>query len=204
MLHPTNGRRAIIMAAALIGAAGAVPAQTIDLERIIERSTPGAEHAALDPLVGTWEVEKSVFNALGTPDDPATSEGMTTTREWVAGGHFLRDVTTGTIEGNPYERTGFLGYNPMDRRYEWNTADNVTTIMMTYHGERGSGATWPVEMRGTFADPGVTGEENVGRTVAMRTVVTILDDDRHTFEIFFTPPGGEEALADRMEFTRMR
>lgn len=202
MQHVTNQLRIIAMAATLIGTAHAAPAQTIDLEKITERSTPGAEHAALDPLVGTWAVEKSVFAALGTPDDPATSEGMTTTREWVAGGHFLRDVTVGTIAGNPYERTGFLGYNPMERRYEWNTADNVTTIMMTYYGDPDSDAAQPIEMSGTFTDPGVTGEENVGQPVAMRTVITILDADHHTFELFFTPPDGEETLADRMEFTR--
>ena len=143
-----------------------------------------------------------MFAALGTPDDPATSEGMTTTREWVAGGHFLRDVTTGTIAGNPYERTGFLGWHLMDQRYEWNTADNVTSIMMTYYGETGSGAARPIATSGTFTDPGVPGEENVGQPVAMRTLITILDADHHTIEIHFTPPGGEETLADRMAFTR--
>jgi hypothetical protein len=157
---------------------------------------------ALDPLVGTWEVEKSVFAALGTPEEPATSDNVTTTREWVAGGHFLRDVTTGTIDGNPYERIGLLGYNPMDQRYEWTTADNVTTITMTYHGSTGSTDPWTIEMNGTFTDPGVTGEDNIGQKVAMQTVITILDNDHHTFELFFAPPGEEEMLADRMEFAR--
>lgn len=174
----------------------------VDLTKIVERSTPGAEHRALEPLVGKWHVEKKVFIALGTPDKPATSSGMTTIREWVANGHFLRDTTKGTINGQPYERLGFLGYNPMDRRYEWNTADNVTTIMMTYYGAKGKGATRPIDLAGAFTDVGVTGEENVGQVVAMRTRITIVDADHHSFEIFFTPPNGKELLADQMEFVR--
>lgn len=177
---------------------------SVDLPKIVARSKPGAAHAALRPLVGTWRVEKRVFNALGTPDKPARSMGMTTRREWTPGGYFLRDVTKGAINGAPYERTGFLGYNPIDRRYEWNTVDNVTPIMMTYHGANASGAALPIDMAGMFTDIGVTGESNVGKPIATRTRVTIIDADHHRFEIFFTPPGGVEQLADRMDFTRVR
>jgi hypothetical protein len=38
----------------------------------------------------------------------------------------------------------------------------------------------------------------------MRTVIHIESDDRHVFELYFTPPGGAEVLADRMIFTRVR
>lgn len=176
---------------------------TVSLEKIIERSRPGAAHQALQPLVGTWRVEKRVFNALGTPDNPARSEGMVTRRDWMGNGNFLRDVTTGKINGQPYERIGFLGYNPMDKRYEWNTADNVTTIMMTYHGATGAGPAMPIDMRGTFTDLGVTGEANVGKPIATRTRMTVIDADHHRFELFFRAPEGEEMLADRMDFTRI-
>jgi hypothetical protein len=37
----------------------------------------------------------------------------------------------------------------------------------------------------------------------MRTVITIESNDRHRFDLYFTPPGGAERLIDRKIYTRM-
>jgi Protein of unknown function (DUF1579) len=197
-------KQAIGAAALLLSASGSLAQPASNLPKIAARSMPVAEHSSLEPLVGTWHVEKSIFVALGSASNPARSSDMTTVREWVAGKHFLQDTTKGTVGGAPYERIGFLGYNPMDKRYEWTTIDSVTTITMSYVGANGSGGRRPIAMSGIFTDVGVTGEVNVGRRVAMRTVVTIADPDHHRFEIFFKPPGRPEVLADRMDFTRVK
>lgn len=185
-------------------APAAEPAAKVDLKALSGRSAPGTEHKALVPLVGKFKVEKKIFVAMGTADKPATSSGMTTTREWVGEGRFLRDVTNGKIGSAAYWREGLLGYNPANRRYEWNTADNVTPIMMQYRSKNGSADKRPIELAGAFTDLGVTGEENVGKPVMMRTVITVADNDHHTFEIYFTTPDGTELLADKMEFTRAK
>lgn len=197
-------KHAIGTAALLLAASGSLAQSASNLPKIAARSTPVAEHRSLEPLVGTWHVEKSVYVALGSPSNPARSSDMTTVREWVAGKHFLQDTTKGTIRGVPYERIGYLGYNPMDKRYEWTTVDSVTTITMSYVGANASGSKRPITMGGSFTDVGVTGEANVGKRVGMRTVVTITDADHHRFEIFFKPPGRPEMLADRMDFTRVK
>jgi hypothetical protein len=170
----------------------------------VQRAQPGAGQAALQPLVGRWKVEKALFVAVGTPDKPAKSVEMTTERVWIADGRFLQDVTRGEIGGQKYFRTGFLGYNNMDRCFEWVTADAFTPIMMIYRGKAGAGPTFPASLEGSFTDLGVTGEQNVGKRVPMRTVIRIENNDRHVFEIYFTPPGETEVLADRMVFTRLR
>ena len=170
----------------------------------VQRAQPGPGQAALQPLVGKWKVEKSLYIAVGSPERPATSEEMTTERAWIADGRFLQDVTRGTIGGQKYFRTGFLGYNNMDRCYEWVTADAFTPIMMIYRGKTGAGPTFPASLEGSFTDLGVTGEQNVGKRIPMRTFIRIENNDRHVFEIYFTPPGGKEVLADRMVFTRLR
>jgi hypothetical protein len=36
----------------------------------------------------------------------------------------------------------------------------------------------------------------------MRTVITIRSDDRHTIELYFTPPGRQEQLVDRVVYER--
>jgi hypothetical protein len=37
----------------------------------------------------------------------------------------------------------------------------------------------------------------------MRTVISIESEDRHVFELYVTPPGGRELLADRKVYTRI-
>ena len=117
---------------------------------------------------------------------------------------FLSDTTTGLAGGKLYFRSGMLGYNNMDKRYEWTTADNQTPIMMSYYSAKGSGTSGPINMAGSFTDPGVTGDKNVGRTIRMRTTIRIVSSDRHIYQIFFTPPGKPEMLADRMIFDRIK
>jgi hypothetical protein len=108
-----------------------------------------------------------------------------------------------TIAGAPYWRLGLLGYSTMDERYEWVTIDAANANMMIYRGEPGSGSALPITMSGTFTDQGVIGEETVGEQIGQRTVIEILDDDRHIIELYFTRPSGEELLADRSIYTRV-
>jgi hypothetical protein len=193
---------------ALLAATASLYALAADppLPPMVQRAQPGAGQRALQPLAGTWKVEKSLFVAIGTPDKPVRGENMTTKREWIGDGRFLHDVTQGSFNGQPYFRAGFLGYNNMDQRYEWVTADNFTPTLMAYQARSGSGPNatgQPIDMKGQFTDLGITGEQNVGKNVPMRTVVRIENENRHVFEIYFTPPGGTEVLADRMVFTRV-
>ncbi len=63
----------------------------------LRRSMPGAGHAVLQALVGTWRVEHSIYLSVGTRDRPAVFNDIICRREWVAGGRFLQDVTEGTM-----------------------------------------------------------------------------------------------------------
>jgi hypothetical protein len=170
---------------------------------LIRRGLPGAGHETLDPLVGTWRVEMSLYVAGGSADDPIVSDDLICRREWVAGGRFLHDVTEGTLADGPYWRMGILGYSTMDERYEWVTADATNANMMIYFGKPGSGKEMPISMSGTFTDQGLIGEESTGKEVGQRTVISIENNDRHVIELYLTPPGEEEFLASRMVYTRM-
>jgi quinol monooxygenase YgiN len=176
-----------------------------DVPAWVKRGFPAEGHAALEPLIGSWRVHKSIYGTMGRSPDlpPIVSDEITTTREWVAGGHYIQDTTTGSVEGQPYWRRGWLGYSNMDRRYEWVTIDSLNTTMMIYLGKPGSGTERPIVMTGAFTDQGVVGEDTVGKLVAMRTVIRIENPDRHVFELYFTPPGGREQLADRSVYTRV-
>lgn len=193
-----------ILLAAVMGTGSVPAAAQQDLPAWVERGARGPAHEQLDALEGTWRVEKSLYVALGTRDDPTISRDLICRREWLANGRFLRDVTEGTIAGTPYWRLGILGYSTMDERYEWVTIDAGNANMMIYRGEPGSGQALPITMSGVFTDQGMLGEKTVGEPIAQRIVIQIVDDDRHIIDLYFTAPDGEEFLADRSVYTRVQ
>lgn len=198
-------RRMLTIALIATGAAASgAQAQNnaIDMPALVKRTSPGAGQAELKPLLGRWRVEKANF-LLGAGGKPVKSEAMTTERVMIGDGRFVSDTTTGTLGGRPYFRTGLLGYNNTARRYELVTADNITPLLMSYQGRDGSTPGPRIDMTGSFADPGVTGEANVGKTVGMRTEIRIVDNDHHEIDLFFTPPGALEKLVDKMVYTRI-
>ena len=171
----------------------------------VKRGIPSAGHAALEPLIGSWRVELGIYGTMGRSPDlpPIVSQDIRTTRVWIADRQYIEDTTEGTIEGQPYWRRGWLGYSNLDRRYEWVTvAPRVP--MMIYLGKPGSGKKMPIEVTGVFTDQGVVNEQTVGRPVVQRTVIRIENNDRHVFDLYFTPPGGKEQLALRLVYTRIK
>src|SRR4029434_4574557 len=75
-----------------------------------QRARPSEGHAALEPLIGAWRVHKSIYGTMGRSPDlpPIVSDEITTTREWVADHRYIQDTTTGSVEGKPYWRRGWL------------------------------------------------------------------------------------------------
>ena len=173
----------------------------------MSRGLPGPQHRALDQLIGTWNVQLSMYGTIGRDPNapPIVSNDVICRREWVAGGRYIEDMTEGTMgEGGRYWRKGWLGYSNMDRRHEWITIDAVNSNMMYYAGKPGSTSKSPIIMTGVFTDQGVAGEASVGKSVDMRTVIKIEGPDRHVIELYFTPPGKKEILAQRAIYTRAK
>ena len=168
-----------------------------------QRGQAGPGQAALDRLVGSWNVELSIYATMGRSADlpPIVSNDIRTNRAWTANRYYVEDTTEGTVAGQPYFRKGWLGYSNIDQRYEWVTIAPLVP-MMIYLGKPGSGEKMPIEVTGTFTDQGVVSEKSVGKSVVQRTVFRIESEDRHVSELYFTPPGGKEQLAMRLVYTR--
>ncbi|GAA4620034.1 hypothetical protein GCM10023196_002430 [Actinoallomurus vinaceus] len=162
---------------------------------------PGPYHRALNPLVGTWKAVKTNY-LLGTGGKPVVSRDITVKVNWISktGGRFLQEKTDGTLAGKRYYRLGILGFSTIDRRYEWTTFDSVTPTAMTYRGAPVTAVTSVLSIPGEFTDPGVLGPDYLGKTIPMRTVVTL--SGKPTFDLYFTPPGQPERLVDRVVYTR--
>ena len=76
--------------------------------------------------------------------------------------------------------------------------------MMIYLGKPGSGEQMPINVTGVFTDQGVVNEQTVGKPVLQRTVIRIESNERHVFELYFTPSEGKEQLALRLVYTRIK
>ncbi|WP_051407847.1 DUF1579 family protein [Mesorhizobium sp. L48C026A00] len=188
------------------GSAAAAPPTQSELPKWLSRGLPGQAHEVLAPLVGTWRVQLSFYGTLGrSPDQPPlVTDDLISRRQWLAGGRYIEDTMEGTLDGAPIWRKGWLGYSIMDDRYEWITIDPVNTTMMYYEGIPGPGNQRPISMSGAFTDQGVAGEDTVGKSIGMRTVIKIENNDRHVFELYFTRPGQQETLATRGLYTRLK
>ncbi|WP_197093706.1 DUF1579 family protein [Nonomuraea sp. SBT364] len=188
------------VAAAVIALSGTTGASaTTSSSAPIDNLTPGRFHRALDPLVGTWKATKTNY-VLSS--EPIVSRDITVKTRWIGktGGRFLEEKTEGTLGGRPYYRLGVLGFSNVDRRYEWTTFDSVTPTAMTYRGGRVKVKATKLSLPGEFTDPGILGPRYRGKSIPMRTVITL--GKRPTFDLYFTPPGQKERLVDRVVYTR--
>lgn len=196
---------AAVLVVGLAGATGesAAATRTVATASPAGNLDPGPYQHRLDPLVGTWKAVKYNY-ILGSDGQPVVSHDITVTTRWISktGGRFLEEKTEGTLAGTPYYRLGVLGFSNIDRRYEWTTFDSVTPTSMTYRGDPVGGLSSVLSIPGEFTDPGLLGPEYLGKTIPMRTVITIRPKDHSTFDLYFTPPGQSERLIDRVVYTR--
>lgn len=161
-------------------------------------SQPGPEHRWLDPLVGTFAVEMLVYPGPGA--EPVVSKEVGATREWILGGRYLREELRGAVFGQPSARDGVLGYNRLERRFEWVTQDTFEPGQMIYLG-RGDAGPRTFSMYGESTEAGF-GAEPTGRKRNLRFEFEIIDRNRNVQRIFATFPGQDEYLFVEQRFTR--
>ncbi len=176
------------------------PTQSQQLPASARLAMPGPEHRWLDPLIGDWTVEMLVYPGPGA--QPVVSREVTATRRWMLDGRYVREELRGTVFGNPSARDGILGFNRLDRRMEWVTADTFEPGQMVYLG-RGDETAQRFSLYGESTEAGM-GPEPTGRKRDLRFEFDIRDNNNNVQRIFATFPGGEEFLFVEQRFTRVR
>lgn len=161
-----------------------------------EMGRPGAEHERLEPFVGTFRAQVTLW--MG-PNETVSSTGtMTNTRE--LGGLFLRQEYTGDPSEGPFpnfEGRGFWGYNKTTRKYEGFWIDNASSVMQMEAGEvDASGKTWTME--GRVPNPAT------GEPMTKRSVIMLEGRDRHRMNMYFVTGPGQETKAMEITYTRQR
>ncbi len=155
---------------------------------------PGEPHARLQPFAGTFHSEVRMWLGSG---DPMISTG-TMTNVWRVGGLFLQQQYVGdAMEGSPdsFQGEGYWGYNTTRQQYEGFWIDNASTTMQMEIGTLDeSGKVW--EMHSQVTSP------HSGQLMAKRSVITLIDDDRHQMEVFYTGTDGNEMKVMEISYTR--
>lgn len=154
----------------------------------------GAEHKRLAPFEGVFKAQVKMW--MG-PGEPSVSTGVMR-NEFDLGGLYLRQTYKGDHADGPFpsfEGRGYWGFNAASGKYEGFWIDNASSMMQTETGDvDGSGKVWT--MTGEFPNP------ETGQMMGKRSVITLVDGDRHSLEMFFTTPSGQEVKAMEIQYQR--
>jgi hypothetical protein len=143
------------------------PSQEEMMAAMMKLAAPGPEHAALNPLAGSWKTTvKSFMGPAGPMPQPEVTQG-TCDRTWMMGGRYLVSNYKGNFNGMPFEGMEVLGYDNMKRQYVSSWMDNMGTGIMQSTGPAMDPATKSFTLTGTSPDPS-------GQQMSMREVTNIV------------------------------
>lgn len=162
------------------------------MAKITEAGTPGAEHLALQPLVGKWKTESKWWAAPGTTPDV---QHGTANHQWVQGKRFVKEDYSGKFAGKSFNGMGLLGYDKTKGEYVSIWTDTMGTGIMNSSGKYDP-STKSIEMTSTYSCP-ITGGERKSKAVTR-----ILDNNTHVFEMYDQTPEGAEFKSLEIKYKR--
>ena len=164
------------------------------MEKMTKAATPGPQHEMLKKMAGEWN---ATVTMQMDPSQPPEVEHSTSTLTVVMD-RYCQEVTTGQMMGQPFSGMGLTGYDNVIGKYVSTWVDNMGTGIMKSEGTAdaaGKVITWS----GSMSDP------MTGKVAKSRMVMTLVDDDHHTFEMYGVPPGAKkEAKMMTIEYARRK
>ena len=196
--------RGVVVIGAIAGSLGVAVAQQSDkpkemtpqeraaMEAWMKVATPGEGHKVLEPMVGSWDVQMTMWQAPGAPAQ--VSKGVSEDT-WVLGGRFVRESVHSEFNGMPFEGLGYTGYDNYKRQYVGSWMDTMGTMMMTMTGS--ADASGKVITATSTMDDVMSGKK-----ITVRQVTRIVDANKHVFEMFGPDPTGSEFKMMEAVYTR--
>ena len=174
--------------------AAAAPSQDEIMKAWVAFATPGPAHKALEVTVGTWDVQSKVWMAPGAPPQESTG---TSENKMILGGRYLEQHYEGTMMGQPFSGIGVTAFDNYKKKFVSTWIDSTGTgIMVTTGAFDKAGKV--ITAWGTVDDPAFK------RTMKVKTAVTIVDADHHTYESWSAAPDGKMAKSVEVHFTRKK
>jgi len=177
-------------------AAPAAPAGAPDqaqIEKMKALMAPGEAHRKLEPFAGKWKYTSKFWMKPGAPAEETTG---TADHQLVHGGRFLKQEMKGTWMGEPWDGTGYLGYDNMREEFQTVWIDSMSTALMSMTGAFDD-ASKTLTMSGTAACP-MSGDKNQ----KMRAEWKIVDNDHNTFTMYMNGPDGAEVKGMEVAYER--
>ncbi|HEX5135063.1 MAG TPA: DUF1579 domain-containing protein [Thermoanaerobaculia bacterium] len=164
------------------------------MEMMAKYSTPGAEHKKLEAFVGTWDTTAKMWMEPGAP--PQESTGVAENK-MALGGRYLEQNFEGTMMNQPFSGRGYTGYDLYKKQYFGTWMDTMGTSMMNATGTAdASGKSFT--FKGSMDDP------MSGKKMNFKEVVTLVDNDHHTFEMWMPDHAGKMFKTMEIQYTRKK
>jgi len=149
--------------------------------------------ARLAALAGRWTVRQTLWTASDKP--PAVDEGTAVFTIVLAGHHLRQELRVDSA--TPFEGLGYIGYDEAMGRYDSVWMDVNFGGVILAHGDYA-----PARATYTFVGA-VPDPAKRGGTMPLREVMHVADADHVTYDYYETH-GDKEALAVRLEYTRVK
>lgn len=173
-----------------------MPSQEEMMKAWQEAATPNEHHKAMETFVGSWETVSKTW--MEGPDKPPSESKGSCEYTWIMGGRFLQSDFKGEMMGQPLTGLGLTGYDNFKKKYTMLWIDNSGTAM--YTGEGTMDASGKVmTMWGKMDDPSTGAKDK-----KVKYVSTIVDNDKHVFQIFDIAGTGDKKPVVEITYTRKK
>ena len=175
---------------------GEQPKMTAEQQAAMEAwrkvATPGEGHKVLEPMIGSWNVKSTSWEAPGAP--PTQGAG-TAESSWILGGRFVREDFQGEFGGMKFQGLGYTGYDNFKKKYVGTWMDTMGTMIMVMTGT--ADPSGKVLSTTSTMDDAVT-----GKPMKVRTVTRIVDASKHVMEMFGPDRSGKEFKMMEIVYTK--
>lgn len=168
--------------------------ENMAMENWMKYSTPGDSHQFLAKQEGDWDVAVRTWMQ---PDTPPNESKWMAYGKMILGGRYLQMQCKGTVMGMPYEAVIFRAFDNHQKSFITSWLDNMGTGIFQGRGNLDS-------TRKSLTEIGEMYDPMMGHNMNMKTVTTLLSDNRFTVAMFHSMPGSEEFKSMEMVFTRMK
>ncbi|WP_346318789.1 DUF1579 domain-containing protein [Chitinophaga sp. YIM B06452] len=184
-------KRILLALTAMITALSAHSQDEAAMKAWMDYATPGSMQKMIAMADGNWKTDMTFWMAPGAP--PMTTTG-TCTNKMVMGGRYQESRFTSSMDGQPFEGVGMLGYDNVRKVFVSTWLDNMGTGIMYLEG-KWDDATRSITFTGNMTDA------VAGKAMPVREVFKWVDDNNQVMEMY-QMSNGTEYKSMELKFTR--
>jgi len=169
-----------------------MPSQEEMMKAWMAAATPGEAHKKLEPFAGSFTVKTKMWM---DPSKPPEETAGTSENKWVLGGRFIEQRVEGTAMGQPFSGIGYTGYDNYKKHFVGTWMDSMGTMVMVSTGHADAGGK-------VFTFTGKMDDVVAGKTVSVREVTRVIDNDHNVFEMYGPDKTGKEFKTMEIAYTR--